>query len=471
MVRKASNFGLKSALHKARRVAVHLGLSLVIVAVSQAKAVDEAHAQQRRGLSLVRDAEIEALVADYARPLMKAAGLRRGSVSFHLVNDPALNAFVSGTGLYLYTGLLLQTESPGEVVGVIAHELGHVVGGHQLRLRQRIQDATRMLRLTTLLGMGIGAAASVAGSNSGTAAGLAIASGAPGVVIRDLLRYQRDEEASADRTAATLLRKSKQSGRGMLRTFERLAQDVSIMGGRVDPYLLSHPAPNDRIAAMGHVLRSSPYFESKTNASLRLRHDMVRAKIAAYVGGSRYAHALLAGDALAPQARLYGRAIVAHLYGSPKKALPLIDQLIRQQPRNAYAHEMKGEILLRSGKAAAAVAPFRTAVKLDRTNAGFIRVELGHALIESGNPKNLKEGIAQLRRGLASDPTAVSGYQYLAIAYGRQGDTARALLAAAELAVRTGKKQEARQYARRAQQSFKRGSPEWLRAEDVITYR
>ncbi|MEM8751119.1 MAG: M48 family metalloprotease [Pseudomonadota bacterium] len=426
---------------------------------------------QGRGLSLVRDAEIEALVNDYARPLMRAAGMRPGSVAFYLVNDSSFNAFVSGRGMFLNTGLLLQSETPEEVIGVIAHELGHLIGAHQIRLRERIDDARRLARISTLLGIGLGAAGAASGSNSVASAGLGVASAGNSIGLREVLRYQRGEETSADRTAVTLLEKTKQSGRGMLVTFQRLSRQLGGLAGRVNPYAISHPLPNERIAGLRDAITRSPYYERKSPASLQLRHDMMRAKIAAYTGGSRYAQALLQGKDLQPVARLYGRAIVSHLYGSPRDATALIDRLIKQMPKNAYVHEMRGEIFLRSGNANAAVSSFRRAVQLDKTRAGFINVELGHALVSTGKQSNMKEAVAVLNKGLARDPSAVAGYQYLAIAYGALGQEARALLATAELNARTGRKRQARDFATRAQRSFKRGSPPWLRAQDIITQR
>lgn len=454
----------KQSIHSKASIFLALLLTLSTLATLWPTSAD---AQQPR-LSFIRDAEIEALVADYAAPLMRAAGLRKGSVNFYLVNDNSFNAFVSGSGMYLNTGLLLQAEDPNEVIGVIAHEIGHIVGGHQIRLRQRIESASRIAQWTSLLGLGIGAAGAISGSSDLGNAGFGIAASGSRFALRDVLRYQRDEEASADRTAVKLLKQTSQSGKGMLDTFRRLARNTNIMSGRVDPYLMSHPTPNERIAALRSTVRKSPFFNRKSSGTQKKRHDMVRAKIAAYVGGSRYASAVLADQKLHPDARLYGQAILAHLFGSPKRAIPLIDKLLKRNPKNAYINEMKGEILLRSGKAALAVEPFRRAVRYDKTGAGFLRVELGHALLESGSKKNLDEAINQLRKGVGRDPTAVRGYQYLAIAYGRKGDTPRALLASADFAIRTGKKDRAKDFARRAQQQFKRGTPGWLRAEDII---
>jgi len=429
-------------------------------------------AAQSPRLSLIRDAEIEALVVDYARPLMKAAGLRSGAVEFLIVNDTSFNAFVNGHGMFINTGLLLQAETPGEVIGVVAHELGHIVGGHQIRLSQRLERAKQIAKWTSLLGLGLGAAGAMTGQAELGSAGMGIASSGSTIAMRDLLQYQRSEETSADRIAVKLLKSSKQSGRGMLTTFERLARNTSsVISGRVNPYLMSHPTPKQRLSTLSSDLKSSPYYKSQTSKALRKRHDMVRAKIAAYIGGSRYASSILADKRLHPDARLYGRAILAHLYGSPKRAIPLIDKLLKSNSSNAYVNEMKGEIMLRSGKADKAVTAFRKAIKYDKTRAGFIRVELGHALLETGKKKNLDEAIVQLRKGVGRDRTAVSAYQYLAMAYGRKGDTTRALLASAEYAVRTGRTAQAKQYAKRAQLKFKRESPGWLRAQDIITYK
>ena len=444
---------------------------LVALLLALAVAVPSAHGQtgKRKGPSLVRDAEIEALLRDYARPLMKAAGLRPGTVEFIIVNDESFNAFVSGRGVFIHTGLLLQAETPGEVIGVIAHELGHIVGGHQTRLRERAARAARLAQITTLLGIGLGAAGAAAGVNDAGAFGMGVAAGGQNIAIRDLLRYQRDEESTADRTAERLLRATGQSGKGMLATFRRLARQTSLLAGRIDPYLISHPMPNERIASLRSTLQSSPHWSKPDPAGFQARHDLVRAKIAAYLGGSRYAKALLQGKSLSDDARLYGRAIVAHLYGSPKSAIPLIDRLIATTPSNAYAWEMKGEIYLRSGKPAQAASAFRKAIALDRTKAGFIRVELGHALVEAGGRANLEAARRELKRGLTSDPSAIGGWRYLARAEAELGNEAGALLASAELAFRTGRKKEAKAFARRAQQGMKRGSPGWLRAEDIAT--
>lgn len=441
-----------------------------LAALMVVSATLSSHAQNRK-ISLVRDAEIEALVRSYALPLMKAAGLRAGSVSFNIVNDRSFNAFVSGRGMFVNTGLLLRSEKPGEAIGVIAHEIGHIIGGHQVRLRERMADAMRIARLTTILGIGLGAAGAAAGNSDVGRAGLGVATSGSSIALRGLLRYQRSEESSADRTAVTLLRKTKQSGKGMLTTFRRMGQELAILGGQIDPYTVSHPLPSERLRSLTTLIKESPYYNKEASNALQERHDMARAKIAAYTGGDRYARAVLADKSLSENARLYGRAIVAFLYGSPKQALPLIETLIKRMPRNAYVHEMKGEILLRTAKPAGAVDAFRKAIRYDGGDAGFMRVGLGHALVETRKPANLRDAINELNKALAKDPTAVAAYQHLSRAHAELGNQALSLLANAEFAVRTGKKAQAKSFATRASKGLKRGSPGWLRAQDILNVK
>ncbi|MEO0546563.1 MAG: M48 family metalloprotease [Pseudomonadota bacterium] len=443
-------------------------LVMVTVLVFALQTVLPPTAEARKRPSLVRDAEIEALLRDYSRPLLKAAGLSPTAIRFYIVNDPSFNAFVSGRGMFIHTGLLLQSETPNEVIGVLAHEIGHIIGGHQARLRERMATAARLARIASFIGVGVGVAGAVAGSGDASRAGVGIAGGGANIAMRDLLRYRRDEELSADRTAARLLRETGQSPKGLIRTMRRLGGGTLGISRRRDPYLSSHPLPQQRMAMIEGAAAKNPYSNKRDSKTLQRRHELARAKIAAYTGGNRYARSLLTGSKLNQDAQDYGSAIVNYLYGSPKSAIRGLNALIKRDPTNAYFHEMKAEVLLRTGQAAASIEHFQKALKFDRTKAGYIRVNYGHALVSQGTPKRVRQAIRELRKGLASDPTAIAGHQYLAMAHSFQGNQAEALLATAEFSIRVGKKREAKQYAKRAQKSFKRGTPQWLRAEDIV---
>lgn len=443
-------------------------IGLIIVFLIAIATLAKHNANAQNSISIVRDAEIEALIKEYATPLMTVAGLQKDSVSFNIVNNQQFNAFVIGKNLFLHTGLIMQAKTPNEVSGVLAHEFAHIAGAHQVRLAEEIKSAKRIAQVSTLLGVGIGAFGLTQQDEEAASAGIGIIGGGTRVAQRAVLAHQRDEELAADKAAINYLYKAMQSGKGMIDILGRLAEQGDLQKGNLDPYLLSHPVPRDRITNLKDHVEKSKYYNKKDSIELQKKHDMVRAKIAAYITGEKQARELVKRNELHPDARLYGKAIIAHLHESPKKALQIIEQVIEKNPNNPYAHEMKGEILLRSGKGQKAADAFKNAVRLDKNNSGFMRIEWGHALLESKNKKNIELAISQLRKGLARDPDTIVGYQHLARAYGEIGKIPNALLASAEVAVRTNQIRNAKELAERAQKGFKKGSPGWLRAEDIL---
>ena len=421
---------------------------------------------QKGKLSLIRDAEIEGLLRDYTQPLFKAAGLGKGAIDIYIVNDDSFNAFVTGRRMFINTGALKISESPNEIIGVLAHETGHIIGGHQNRLRDRVDRANIMAALAMVAGAG----AVLAGGDAGGAAGQALALGSQSAILRDLLSYRRSEEASADNTAIQLLDKTGQSGSGILRTFERFSQDLLFAGSRIDPYLQSHPMPRDRIALLEEIARKSPNFERLDPPALQLRHDMARAKVVAYTGQPGELQSMFRKDPQGAAAR-YGLAISLFLRGSDAKALPIIDGLIKEQPNNAYLHEMRGEMLLRARQAKAAVAAYQKAVQLDPWKSGLIRTQLGHAMLETRDPAMTAKAISEIKAGLSRDTTNSAGFGLLARAYGQIGEEDLARAAAAEEAYYAGSFKEAKRLAQISQPKLKRGSPEWLRMQDIIDYK
>src|SRR5690606_24169792 len=261
-------------------------------------------------------------------------------------NDPSFNAFVNGRRIFFNTGALMTAETPNEVIGVLAHEAGHLAGHHQERLQERLSSFQTMAVVGMLLGAGIGAAGSAAGVQGMDQLGAGIAAGVPQMARRGLLGYQRTEETTADRSAITYLNATRQSARGMLDTFKRFDSALALSGTRIDPYELSHPTPRDRIATLETIARQSPYYGARDSSALQLRHDMMRAKIAAYTQGQSAVRRMFRDDPRATAA-LYGDAILTFLYGNPKDALAKVEKLIRQQPRNPYLHELRGDVLIK----------------------------------------------------------------------------------------------------------------------------
>ena len=422
----------------------------------------DAEAQSRNRLPLVRDAEIENLLRDYTNPIFQAAGLGKDSVEVFLLNRNEFNAFVTGTRMFINTGAIMQAETPNEVIGVFAHETGHIVGGHLVRLRDRLEKA----QILSVLSLLAGAGAAVGGS---TDAGAAIVLGGSSIAQRNILAYQREEEMAADRTGVSLLNKTKQSGLGMLKTFKRLGQNPLFSSGRLDPYALSHPLPRERVGLLKTVVEASPYFNKKDPASLQQRHDFARAKIAAYSGGAGLVRSIFKKKINGP-AGTYGFAIAHYLDGSAKTGLKLMKRLIAKHPNNPYFHEIMGEMYLRSGKAKDAVKSFSKAIANDPHQSGLLRIQLGHALIETNDKRNLDAAIKTLKRGIAREKYSTRGYGYMARAYAAKGNQVLAIAATAEEKYLQGDWRAAKQFAARAQPKIKKGSPQWLRLQDILNY-
>ncbi|GGD88520.1 peptidase [Aureimonas endophytica] len=444
-----------------RLVSVLAAATLAITGVAA-----EAAPQPKQNLPIVRDAEIEGLIADYTRPIFKAAGLKQ-PVDIILVNNPEFNAFVSGRRIFVNTGTIVASDTPNEVIGVLAHETGHLAGGHQYRLREQVDQAQKIALIAGLLGMGVAAAGIAAGSSNMARAGSGIFAGGGTTAMRGLLGYQRSEEVTADRSALVYLQKSGQSGKGLITSFERLERNNILSGVQPNRYITSHPAPRDRIALLQTAAHESPYFDVPDSPELQLRHDLARAKIIAYNDGAGAVQRVFRKDPRGLPA-LYGDAISTHLAGSPALALQKIDAVIAKNPKNPYFHEMRGEILMEAGRARDAAAAFQTASKLDPKKSGLIEASIGQALVTGGDKGQMKDAVAHIKKGLETDPTNSVAYRFLAMAYNALGDDAAAELATAEGYWHGGAMKDARIFAARAQLKLKPGTPQWLQAQDIL---
>src|SRR5690606_6223085 len=377
------------------------------------------------GVPIVRDAEIEALVADYAAPILKVAGLGGRGVRVILVNSPSFNAFVDGRRIFINTGAIMQAETPNEIIGVIAHESGHLAGGHQERLREQLSRARNMAIIGMLLGVGAGVAGAASGSGNAAGAVAGIAMGSSEIAMRSVLNYQRTEEMTADRLAVNYLNATGQSAKGMLDTFARFASALSLSGTQIDQYRVSHPLPRERIANLEELAKKSPNFNKKDPPALQARHDMVRAKIAAYSGNMGALQRMSRNSPSGFPAR-YGSAITTYLNGSPRSALPKVDALLKEQPKNPYLHELRGDVLIKANDPAQAAKAFQRAVSLDPRKSPLLRMSQGRALMLTGTKANMPTAIKENKDSIEKGSEVPNGYGYLAQAYGQSGDIARA---------------------------------------------
>ena len=447
------------------------GLTAATVAAALALApMAPLRAQENKGPPILRDTEAEALLREYTRPILRAAGLEKQNIQMVIINDSAFNAFVAdGRRIFVNYGAIMQSETPNQLIGVLAHETGHLAGGHLAKLREQLAQAQTQMIIAMLLGAGaIVAGARSGSSNNGLADAGAAAIAGPGEMIRrSLLSYQRQQEENADRAGVKFLTATGQSAKGMYDTFRRFTNESLFAARGADPYLQSHPMPAERVAALEQIARASPYWDKKDDPALQLRHDMMRAKISAFMErqDTVYRRYPLSNTSLPAR---YARAITTYLHGDLNSALAQIDGLIQVQPNNPYFYELRGQALLEGGRPTEAIAPLHKAVALSN-NAPLIEMLLGQALVGTDNKAYTDEAIAILRAAVARETEAPLGYSQLAMAYGKKGDYAEADLASAQAAYLRGDNKTARELASRAKTRFAVGTPGWVKADDIVT--
>ncbi len=420
-------------------------------------------------LPLIRDAEIEGLLRLYSKPIFRAAGLNPSAVRVYIINNDKINAFVAGgQRMFIHTGLLTRTETPNEVIGVLAHETGHIAGGHLARMGIELDRASVQSIIGTLVGVAAVVGGAAAGQSGASQAGQGIVLGSQGLAQRNLLSYQRDMEASADQAALKYMKATEQSPKGMLTLFQTLANESLASLENADPYLLSHPMPLERIRNLELEAKKSTFFDKDDAPQLMLRHQLMQAKLAGFMQSPQFVFQRYPSNDKSLPSR-YARSISMFRKGDTKNAIPLIDSLIRDVPEDPYFWELKGQALLEGGAPAKAIGPLRQANKL-LPNSGLIQILYAQALIATENRANIRQALNLLTLAKKTERDSVDIYKYSALAYGYLNDVPRAELATAEAAMMQGDTALAAEKAKRVIGQFKRGTPEWIRANDILNF-
>lgn len=437
-------------------------VGLVGLVIALAVAASAPAFGQNRNIGLVRDAEIENIIREYATPIFNAAGLDSSVVEVHLVNDARLNAFVAGgQRVFINTGLLVRSKGPEEVIGVIAHETGHIAGGHLARFQDELRNAETKSIIALLAGLAAGIA-----TGDGRVAG-AIVGGGSNAALTGLLKYSRTQESAADAAALKYLDNTGISARGLLEFFELLQREIRLTGGREHPYLSTHPLTNDRIATVSGHLALSRFSDTPIADDLTRKHAYMRAKLIGFMEPLETTLEIYPEEKNGTPAR-YARAIAYYRNADMAKALPLVNELIAGEPNNPYFHELKGQMLLENGQVEDSLVPYERMVEL-APNEPLLRTGLAKAQVESGRADLLQPALEHLRVAVRIDPQMRDAWRLLTIVNGRLGNQGDLALSQAEYTLLNGDVKAAQALAERAVNILPTGSPGWLRAQDIVS--
>ncbi|MCY4031987.1 MAG: M48 family metalloprotease [Hyphomicrobiales bacterium] len=410
-------------------------------------------------VSTIRDAEIENMLREYSDPIFIAAGLQPKAVKIHIVNDRRINAFVAnGQQIYLFAGLFDRMKTPEMIIGIVAHETGHLAGGHLPKTSDALERAQVPIILSTLLG--IGAVAAGAGD-----VGAAIIAAGQTVGERSFLSYSRAQEASADQAALSYLEASGETARGLLEVFQLFGAEERASGlDQGDSYASSHPLSYERFAALENRAKLSPYYDSMSEER-QYQYDLVRAKLRGFLDDPvvtmrRYP------DYDQSDPALYSRSVAYYQQGDTRRAVEEIDVLISRHPDNPYFHELRGQILLEGGKIAESISAYDKAIEL-APDESLILTALGSALVAQEGADENRRAIPILQRAVELDEQNPFAMRQLALAYARDGRLGFAELTSAERAFLLGDVKQAKLHVQRAMSKLEERSPAWQRARDI----
>ncbi len=413
---------------------------------------------------IIRDTEIEDILKLWAEPVIKAAQLNPDAVKFILVQDPNINAFVAGgPNIFIFTGLITRSENPGEIIGVIAHELGHIRGGHLVRTRGAMQNASYESLIGTIVGIG----AAVLTGEGGL--GTAIAVGSQSSAMGRFLAFSRVQESSADQAALDYLERAQMSPKGLLSFMGKLEDQELLPSSQQSEYVRTHPLTRNRIDALSAGLKRSAYPETKSPPEWQEQHERMLAKLIGFISPEQVIWKY--SDRDQSIAADYARAIAAYRQNQVDEALAKVDALLAREPDNPYFLELKGQMLVEFGKVREGLPSYKRAVEA-LPHSGLIRTAYAHALIESArdDKARLREAVKQLVRANKDEPRSTRVHRLLATAYGRLGQESEAKLHLAEEALLKGETAYAKRQAEVAAAGLEKDSNSWLRAQDILNF-
>ncbi len=436
---------------------------LALLALAPAVA---AQAQGQR-LNLIRDAEIENTIRTFVTPIWKAAGLDPSAVEIMIVQDNSLNAFVAGgQRIFIHTGLIMRTETPNQLIGVLAHETGHIAGGHLARMQEELSNLSTMQILESLIGAGIMAGGAASGGGAGRSPTGPAGAPVSGSLLA-FLHYSQTQESSADQASISYLQRTQQSPKGSLEFLRFLQKEERMLIGRRDPYLTTHPLTPERISIFEEALARSPYANTPdTPAFLDMHHRMV-AKLMGFITPATALQRFSEADRSVP-AR-YARAIALYRSGALGSALLTLDGLLKESPNDPYFHELRGQMLFENGKIGESIVSYRRAAQL-LPGVGVVKIDFARALLESNQPDADREAVRNLEQAAQTESGSFDLWRLLASGYSKLNNPGMTSLARAEMAIIRGNRAEAQSHAAAAERQLTAGTPAWQRAQDIKAY-
>ena len=436
------------------------GVGLLAMTAALAAPATAVHAQEGRSLNILRDTEIEAILHQEMDPVFEAANVDPRQVELYIVGDDQMNAETgSGYHIIVTTGLIEQCKTPNELMGVLAHETGHMAGGHVARSGEMMHSAVAPM----VLSLGLGLLAALAGAPD-AAAGLIYSS--QYFAELNVLAYSRVQESEADQAAITYLEKAGYSAAGLVTFFNNFRYQEVFDDEKKYPYFRDHPLTDDRIEALTVRARAQAHYGAKDTPEAIAQFEIMKAKIKAFTNRPFQTFAEFPETDTSFPAR-YARAIAYYRELETDKAIKAIDALTAERPDDPYLYELKGQALMESARAEEAETPLRKAVALN-PEAPLLRILLGEDLLAEDNHAKLDDAIVNLNRSLVVEPDGALAWQYLSEAYDAKGDEGMARLATAEQNFNLGQMKDARAFAIRAREFLKKGTPEWRRATDIV---
>lgn len=409
----------------------------------------------------IRDAEIERILRSYSEPLFTAAGLDAKSVNIYIIKDDSLNAFVTGgQNVFIHTGMITTLKTPNELKGVIAHETGHISGGHLARGA----DAAGKAEIPMIIGMLAGVAAIAAGAPD---LGLGLLIGSQSVAQREYMTFSRAQESAADQAGAKFMEATGQSPRGMYTVFDLFADQEALNGVRQDPFIRTHPLSRDRASALLNLVETSKYRDKLDSPAELEEYEMMRAKLRGFIDAPSHVLRRYPFSDTSKPAR-YARAAAYFRAADLDSALPQIDSLLNEEPNNPFFWELRGQMLVESSKPKEGVPAYRKSVQL-APNEPLLRIGLGSALLATEIDSSVPEAIKHLKAAIKEEPENGMAWYYLADAYSRSGDETMAALATAERYFAIRRYPQAINFAQRALPKLKESGRDWQRANDIIS--